>query len=134
MGACSGPRLATGSSPTDPATPASADQDVVLAAQISGAVAHALVLAVAVGRAHRPLRPWARDLAAVHRAHAAVLPDPDVAPGAVAVPPTVRAARTALEAAEEHLRGELVGAAMAARSGPLARVLASMNAGLVPFT
>lgn len=132
------PSASTGPTPTTPASSAGeADPDTLAVADVSDRTAALLALVTATGRAHRELRALTRPLAALHRAHAAVLTTPAGAGTAAATPtPSVdvpgrpAAARAVLLRAERDYRGILVDHARLAESGPLARLLAAMNAGL----
>lgn len=125
----------TATAPTTSGTGAAeADADTGALVDVTEQTAGLLALATATGRRHRELRSLTGPLAALHRAHAAVLAgasgaSPTTAPStAVRARPT--AARAALLRAERDYREVLVGHARVAESGELARLFAAMNAGL----
>ena len=87
----------------------------------------ALALALATGASVPQLRPLARRFAGLHRAHLRELSrSDDVEDGQVGG--SVDAARARLLRSEERLQQRLVRAALAAESGALAQVFASMAA------
>lgn len=87
----------------------------------------ALALALATGASLPRLRPLARRLTALHRAHLEELGQPDDADGGK-VQGSVETARARLLRSEEALQGRLVRAALDAESGALAQVFAAMAA------
>lgn len=103
------------------------DADGELVDEIGRRIAEAGVLAHRVARDHRPLRATARPFADLHDSHLAELEwdgdaDSSVSPG------NRQEARSRLLESEERLQTHLVKAAVAAESGALAQVLASMAA------
>ena len=99
------------------------DEAVLLAAT-------ALASARATGRRHPSLAGRVQPLVALHRAHLAALPEPSAA--AVPAEPGGRpaAALARLTDLEGDTWRRLADLAVAAESGPLARLLASMAAGI----
>lgn len=99
-----------GRAPVSQATP---DPDTALVQQVLGELADAERLAVAAG---------SPDLAVLHRAQIKALagPPPTPAPG--------RTGTEVLRRRERRLQADLVEASVAAQSGALARLLASMSA------
>lgn len=124
------PSSATTPSTMTPTVPADPDEQLVT--EVRTAVAAAELLALKTGRAHRPLRGPAHRLRALHRAHQEVFADlaPVPAPTPPQVPADTPRARARLVETEQDLAELLAGSALAADSGPLARVLASMAAGV----
>ena len=109
--------------PTEPAVDADSD----LVESIGKQLTKALSLALATGTSVPGLRPLARRLTSLHRAHLDELSQPDQADGGK-VAGSVETARARLLRSEEQLQGRLVRAALDAESGALAQVLASMAA------
>ncbi len=106
-----------------------------LAARVLRQQRAVLSLVVATGRRHPRLAATLADARAAHRAHVTLLSravPPDAPPPgparAVRVPGSARAGLRAVVAAETRLGQDGTRAALAARSGPFARVLASMAA------
>ena len=114
----------------DPAaeTPNDPDQDVVDAAALL--VATALLSARATVRRHPVLAPRVRPFVALHRAHAEALPETTEPLDAGTVDAGPRVAESAFVADERDVAERLARFAVDARSGPLARLLASMSAGV----
>lgn len=110
-------------SPTAPAVDADSD----LVATVLDVITAAAALATAVGTTVPALAGVATRVARLHEAHATELGGADVA-DAPAVPEGRAAALRRLAEEEARVQDRLVTAAGAARSGALARVLASMAA------
>ncbi|MDZ5620772.1 hypothetical protein [Nocardioides bizhenqiangii] len=115
---------ATADDPTAPAV----DTDSDLVESVGGRLATALALAAATGRSAPQLRPLARRLSTLHRAHLRELSQPDDVEDGGRVAGSTATARARLLRSEEKLQQQLVGAALAAESGALAQVFASMAA------
>jgi hypothetical protein len=116
------------SAPTPPA--GSADPDAELVELVLDDIVAALVLVNALGSRHRSLRQPMARLARVHQAHLSVLGsrDPDDRR-----PPRTRTTTDALAVVrkrEQRHQRLLAEHAMSARSGRLARLLASMSAAI----
>jgi hypothetical protein len=110
----------------DPTAPA-VDADSDLVQTVGGQLAATLALARATASSVPQLRPLARRLAALHRAHLGELSQPDDGKDGK-VPGSAETARARLLRSEEKLQQHLVRAALAAESGALAQVFASMAA------
>lgn len=110
----------------DPTAPA-VDADSDLVQTIGDQLAAALALARATASSVPQLRPLARRLSGLHRAHLGELSQPDDVDGGK-VPGSAETARARLLRSEEKLQEQLVRAALAAESGALAQVFASMAA------
>lgn len=109
---------------------AGTDPDAALVATVTAELDE-LVALVAAAAARRPV--LARDLAAfsaLHQAHRATLPEGDTAPPRPRVTGTPRDVATQLLRREEQARRRLADWALDAESGALARLLASMSAGV----
>jgi len=121
----------SGSTESESPTPA-ADPDADLLLDVRIALAGAEVLTRETARRHPALAAPARRLRRVHRAHLAVFADLDPAPAPAfpQVPASTPRARARLVRAEDELATLLADSSLAADSGPLARVLASMAAGV----
>jgi hypothetical protein len=83
-----------------------------------------------VATTHVGLATALAPLTALHQAHLAVLSDKAVTAPAVAVPPQPDAALAAVRRGEADLQRALIAGAQKVASGPLARSLASMAAGV----
>ena len=106
-----------------------ADSDLVEA--VGGQLTSALALAAATAASIPQLRSLGRRLAALHRAHLGELSqtdDVDKGTDKGTVKGTPETARARLLRSEEKLQQQLVRAALAAESGALAQVFASMAA------
>jgi hypothetical protein len=115
-----------GADDTDPTVPA-VDADSDLVETVGDQITEALALSVATASSVRALRLLGQRLSALHRAHLRELNRPeDVEKGRVGG--TAATARTLLLRSEERLQQQLVRAAVAAESGALAQVFASMAA------
>ena len=109
---------------------AGADPDEALVAEVSAELDE-LVALVAVAAARRPL--LAPDLAAfsaLHQAHRATLPEQDAEPPRPRVTGSPAEVATQLLRREEQAGRRLADWALDAESGALARLLASMSAGV----
>jgi hypothetical protein len=105
------------------------DTDSDLVERVGGQLTNALALAAATAASVPQLRPLARRLAALHRAHLAELSQSDdVEDGTVKG--SAETARARLLRSEEKLQQQLVRAALDAESGALAQVFASMAAAI----
>ena len=131
LGACGLSLLAAGcgTAGRSPDAADDPDQGVVDEAVLLSATALASVRAAA--RRHPSLAGRVQPLAALHRAHLAVLPEPTTP--AVPVEPGGRPAATLalVTELERDTWRRLTDLAVAAESGALARLLASMSAGIV---
>lgn len=118
----------------DPAPGASsaapADPDAVLVSQAAALVADRLARARTLLDRYPALAPRLRPFVALHRAHARALPAPDEEPVPPAVPQGGRLEAGFFRAGEDQAARRLAGWAVAAESGALARLLASMSAGI----
>lgn len=135
----SGALLLAGCTGDDPeATPSAApstiqepaDADTILAAQIADLVARMLARVDAAGGTGPQARRRLKALRAMHRAHLSVL-EGEPSADEPALPGNVRNPNQAVawvRRAEQKHAEDLVAAAVAARSGALARLLASMSA------
>lgn len=117
---------ATSAASVDPTSPA-VDADSDLVERVGRQLASALSLAVATGASVPALRSLARGFDSLHRAHLRELSQPDDARDGK-VGGGEAAARARLLRSEEKLERQLVQAALAAESGALAQVFASMAA------
>ncbi len=111
------------------------DADTRLAEDAAYEIAAALVVVDSVRRAFPGLRERVQPLARMHRAHLEVLEPPD--DRSVPAPPrdgTRAEALGRVRAAEQTLQAALTTAAVEARSGALARLLASMSASVAQHT
>lgn len=104
------------------------DPDAALVEAVADDIVATSVLVAALRRRHRTLRPPLAELARMHDAHRKAL-----GPGERSVPrppPTADAAAAlaVLRRREQHHRQLLAERALSARSGRLARLLASMSA------
>ena len=117
-----------------PASGEDTDQDTGLLEQVLGAVDSTSATVAAALARHRGLASSLQPLVDLHAAHRGVLDEaaqvPPPAAAAGSVPGAPAAALALVRRTEEHLAGLLRRAAVAARSGDLARVLASMSAGV----
>lgn len=122
------PGRSAGPDPVDPTAPA-VDADSDLVDTVAGRVADTLSLTLATAKTFPALRPLARRLSDLHRAHLAELGRADDVP-AGRVTGAAETARARLLRSERKLQERLVAAALAAESGALAQVLASMAAAI----
>lgn len=112
-----------------PTTTPEPDADQSLADDLAHGIAAALVLVDGLRRSFPRLRKRLQPLARMHREHLEVLEPPDdrsVPSPAPAASPAE--ALVVLRATEDALQGRLAAGAVDARSGTLARLLASMSA------
>lgn len=116
--------------PSSTAPPDPADPDAVLAADAALLVADRLALARALGERYPALGPRLRPFVALHRAHASVLLPPAEEPDAPAVTGGAHREVGLFRAGEAAAAQRLAGWAVRADSGALARLLASMSAGV----
>lgn len=111
-----------------------AGEDTGLLGQVLDAVDSTSATVAAALARHSGLASWLRPLVDLHAAHRDVLDEaaqlPPPAAPAVSVPETPDAALALVRRAEERLAGLLRRAAVDARSGDLARGLATMSAGV----
>jgi hypothetical protein len=114
---------ATVGDPTAPAVDADSDLVETVGAQLTAA----LSLAGATASSVPQVRPLAQRFTTLHRAHLRELSRPHDA-GEGRVKGSAETARARLLRAEEKLQGQLVKASLAAESGALAQVFASMAA------
>lgn len=112
-----------------PTSTASVEHDASLAAEAATVSAGLLALVRAAGQDRPGVRRRLAPLVALHRAHLAVLPEPgaDLGPGVTV--PSGEAVRTVLERERAGSR-RIRSCALEAWNGPLARLLASMAAGI----
>ena len=117
--------------PTGRSTPgAGTDPDDALVAAVSAELDD-LVAVVTAAAARRPaLAPDLAPFSALHRAHRAVLPGQEAEPARPRVTGTPREVAAHLLRREEQARRRLADWSLDARSGALARLLASMSAGV----
>lgn len=132
LGAVAGCDLGSSTGDADPSAGATVDPDVGLVHDVLAEIAAVAGLVSSVGAAHAPLGDPMAALGRMHDAHAAAL---DAAPPstASASAPGFANAAAALRAVrrrEQRLEHQLVDWSVAARSGALARLLASMSAGV----
>ncbi len=113
--------------PGPSSTPAP-DPDVELVARVRSEVAGAAALVTAAGAGRPALARELAPLARLHRRHLEALPGDDQEAPSAAVRGDATAARRRVRDREAGLQGALADAAMAASSGPLAALLASMSA------
>lgn len=111
----------------DSPTAAAVDADSELVEVVGSQLTTALNLAAATASSFPRLRPLARRLSVLHRAHLRELGQPDDAEDG-GVRGTAETAQARLLRAEEKLQQELVSAALDAESGALAQVFAAMAA------
>jgi hypothetical protein len=120
-----GPDAGAGATPTE---------DSVLVADLVAAVAEAEGVVAAARATHAGLAPVLDPLLAAHTAHRELLadaaPDADAEPSAGGVPAGRGAAMAAVRRVERRLQRRVERACVAARSGDLARVLASIAGSL----
>lgn len=115
--------------PGAPSTTPPADPDAALVDDVLAELSSAADLADAVGSRFPRLTETMTALRRLHEAHIAALDGtPATDTGAVRVPATAPAALVTVRRREQRLQRRLVEAAVAAESGPLARLLASMSA------
>ena len=115
-----------------------ADPDVALVERVRTELADILALVTATGAANDSLRGRLRPFRELHRAHLAVLTDagetgspaasPSGATGDLSVARSPASALHQVVRREQLTRARLADAAVAAESGTLARLLASMSA------
>ena len=111
------------------------DADTVLAEDTAYEIAVALAVVDGVRRDFPGVRKQVQPLARMHRAHLGVLEPPD--DRSVPAPPrdgTRAEALARVRTAEQTLQITLTAAAVEARSGALARLLASMSASVAQHT
>jgi hypothetical protein len=118
----------TGPTSVEPSAPA-VDADSDLVTRVVAQVTSALALAKATGAAFPALRPLTGPFVALHRAHLDEL-GKSADGGKRHVGGAADTGRERLLRAETELQGRLVDAALAAESGALAQVFASMAAAL----
>jgi hypothetical protein len=119
-----------------PRTSPGTDPDVKIAATVLGKERALLERVAATARRHPSLAATLTGTRAAHRAHVALLtkavpddtPYHSPSPGGGRVPRKPARALSALAAAERRLGDVVARSSLAARSGPFARVLASMSA------
>lgn len=117
-----------GGAAADTTVPA-VDADSDLVERVGGQLTGALALAGATASSVPQVRPLARRLTALHRAHLAELSQSDdIEDGTVKG--SAETARARLLRSEEKLQQQLVRAALDAESGALAQVFASMAAAI----
>ena len=120
--------------PTATTTPGRSDTDLDLdlVGEARTALLEMLDLARRTSLLHVGLAPALTPLVDLHTAHDALLaessPDPSPAPTGSTVAPRSRPALALVRRREAALQAELAALAGRARSGPLARLLASMSA------
>lgn len=107
-----------------------ADADTALVKDVTSAVAAQARLVTDTSAAHTALTTSLAPLSTLHSAHLAALTSKAVTAPAVAPAPTPEAALTTVRSGEASLQRILTTAAQDAASGPLARTLASMAAGV----
>jgi hypothetical protein len=112
------------------------DEDVVLTEDVRAEIAAVAALVSAAGERFPRLAEPLTPLVEMHAAHTDALgerstpgPSPSGSPSTAAFAGPAAALRT-VRAREQRLQGVLTDAAVAARSGTLARLLASMSAGV----
>lgn len=106
------------------------DADASAVEELTQAIATQARLVADVSAAHVGLATSLAPLTALHTAHLGVLTDESLAGAAVTVPPKPDPALAAVRRGEVALQRALTRAAQRAASGPLARTLASMAAGV----
>lgn len=117
--------------PSSVAAPAAKrDADATTVSQLTTAIATQAQLVADTATKHVGLATTLAPLTAMHRAHLAVLTKEPVTAAAAAVPPSPDAALSAVRRGEAALQRSLTAGAQHAASGPLARALASMAAGV----
>ncbi|MDO7869232.1 hypothetical protein [Nocardioides jiangxiensis] len=117
--------------PTSVAAPAAKrDADATTVDQLTTAIAAQAQLVADTATRHVGLATTLAPLTAMHRAHLAVLTKDPVTAAAVAVAPSPDAALSAVRRGEATLQRSLTAGAQGAASGPLARAIASMAAGV----
>lgn len=121
------PRSEPASAPTTSVPPV--DADTTLVNDVLAELGPALYLVRAVRRRHDSLRGRLAPLDDLHEAYVAVLGG-RVAAAVPQPPPDSRRAFELVRRGEQRLQRRLVAAAVAAESGQLAKLLASMSAGL----
>lgn len=112
------------------APPAKRDADATTVAALVSAIAAQARLVSNVAAAHVGLATPLAPLTALHQAHLAVLTDKTPTAPVVVVPPQPEAALSAVRRGEADLQRSLIAGAQKVASGPLARSLASMAAGV----
>jgi hypothetical protein len=112
---------------TNPQSP-SPDSDEVLVEEVAAAIIGALDLVGLVRRRFPQLQPAMGPLARMHRAHLGVLHVEVETRTATSVPASAPVALARLRGEEQRLQKAMAKAAVRARSGALARLLASMSA------
>ena len=113
--------------------PRTPDPDTALVHHVLAEIAAMAGLVSSVGAAHPPLRDPMAALGRLHAAHAAALePQPSTGQATThgATFANAGAALREVRRREQHLEDRLVDSSVAARSGALARLLASMSAGV----
>ena len=106
------------------------DADAATVEALVSAIAAQARLVADVATTHVGLTTAMAPLTALHKAHLAVLADTPPEAPAVMVPARPDAALTAVRRGEAGLQRSLTAGALDAASGPLARSLASMTAGV----
>lgn len=120
---------ASGTSPSAAPDP-DEDADEQLVARVADEVSRTLAVVEAAGRGRPQVRRSLRDLGRTHRAHLAELSDSPTRARRVRVGGDEGAAVRRVRSAEQQLQRRLARAAVDARSGPLAALLASMGAAI----
>ncbi|HEX6148200.1 hypothetical protein [Nocardioides sp.] len=113
--------------PEATSTPA-ADPDEALVAQVRSEIAGTAGLVAAAGRGRPALRRELAPYRRLHDQHLAALPGDDPQVARTDVRGDAAAARRTVKRSERALQVQLADAAVGARSGPLAALLASMSA------
>lgn len=113
---------------SEPAPSAAEDPDEELVADVRRRIAGTAAVVTGAARGRPALARELRDLARLHRRHLDALPGDTASSRRVPVSGADAARRRRVRNAETRLQRQLADAAVEARSGPLAALLASMSA------
>jgi hypothetical protein len=129
LAACDGGEPAASPSPTAASTSlAPADPDQALVAQVVAELDELIAFTVAAAAARRAVAAWPAAFETLHRAHRSVLTEEEAQTPATRVRGSAGEVLDRVTRREERARRQLAEWAVAAQSGRLARLLASMSA------
>lgn len=116
--------------PVSPSPATVADPDSALVDAVVAELDELVALVTAATDGRPVLAPQLAAFAALHQAHRSVLPDRDAGPQRPRVAGSAREVADRVRVRELQARARLADWAVAAESGALARLLASMSAGI----
>jgi len=126
---CDADESASSATPTPTSTtPAPEDPDQALVDEVVAELDALIAFNEAAAAARPAIGPWPAAFASLHRAHRAVLSDEGFSATAPQIRGNARAVGRQVTSREQDAQRRLADWAVAAESGPLARLLASMSA------